>query len=112
MCWFGGWKDGKGARIVCEGCECKGKGGGEDRAGEIEMEIIGSGENPGYEGGRSVGRRGADGAGEGGMDVLIIGRMCAAGLGKACVVDAMATREEEPLGFGGLANLVANVIPR
>jgi len=56
MCWFGGWKDGKGARIVGEGCECKGKGGGEDRAGEIEMEIIGSGENAGYEGGRSVGR--------------------------------------------------------
>ena len=46
------------------------------------------------------------------MDVLIIGRVCAAGLGKACVVDAMATRKEEPLGFGGLANLVANVIPR
>ena len=112
MCWFGEWKDGKGARIVCEGCEGKGKGGGVDRAGEIEVEIIGSGENSGYEGGRSVGKGGADGAGEGGMDVLIIGRVCAAGLGKACVVDAMATREEEPLGFGGLANLVAGVIPR
>jgi len=45
------------------------------------------------------------------MDVLIIGRVCAAGLGKACVVDAMATRKEEPLSFGGLANLVTNVIP-
>ena len=112
MCWFGGWKDGKGARIVCEGCEGKGKGGGLDRAGEIEVEVIGSGENSGYEGGRSVGRRGADGTGEGGIDVLIIRRVCAAGLGKACVVGAMATRKEEPLGFGSLANLVANVIPR
>jgi hypothetical protein len=83
-----------------------------DRAGKVKVEVVRAGEDARDERGRTVGRGGADGAGEGGMDVLIIGRVCAAGLGKACVVDAMATREEEPLGFGGLANLVAGVIPR
>jgi hypothetical protein len=56
MCWFGGWKDGKGARIVCEGCECKGECGGVDRAGKVEVEVVRAGEDARDVGGRSVGR--------------------------------------------------------
>jgi hypothetical protein len=83
-----------------------------DRAGEVEVEVGGAGEDASDEGGGSVGRRGANGAGEGCMRVGFISRMGAGSLCKAGIVDAVATWEKEPQGFGLLADVMAGVIPR
>ena len=54
----------------------------------------------------------AFGLGEGCMRVGFISRMGAGSLCKAGIVDAVATWEKEPQGFGLLADVMAGVIPR
>ena len=95
-----------------QGCEGEGEWGGVDRAGEVEVEVVRAGEDARDERGRTVGRRGANRAGERCMRVGFISRVVAGSLCEAGIMDAVAAWEEDPQGIGLFANAMAGVIPR